>query len=289
MNIKEVSIIVDISPQNIRYYEKVNLIQPYHNPINQYREYTEADIERLKQIKLLRSLEVPIETIQQLYQEKTDLATILSNQMEHLQNQAQQLDQRIAICQSLLTHQKEEFSDIVSESLQSLPNDSSSSWFKQMQQDYLNALKLENMIAFTFTPKDYIETAQDFTKELTTLATTKNAECIFIQEGLSPKFLWNGIPYQASRTYLTVRGVPLQRVRCEIDDIYLQKQPKKLNRYRLLLKILVVLVTLIFAWSYAYRNSNDIYDFLASGIGLSAIVIIELWFFRYYFTHDKQQ
>ena len=62
-NIKEAEEQTGISRANIRYYEKMGLLQPKRNEKNGYREYRPEDIKRILQIKILRKLDVPIEEI----------------------------------------------------------------------------------------------------------------------------------------------------------------------------------------------------------------------------------
>ena len=66
MNIKEAESLTGITKQNIRFYEKKGLLTPQRNE-NKYREYSNEDIERLLQIKMLRKLDVPIEHIQRIF------------------------------------------------------------------------------------------------------------------------------------------------------------------------------------------------------------------------------
>ncbi len=63
MKIKEIAKLVDISAANIRYYEKEGLLSPNRNEENNYREYSEEDLIRLKDIKKLRLLGINISTI----------------------------------------------------------------------------------------------------------------------------------------------------------------------------------------------------------------------------------
>lgn len=65
MKIKQVEDRVGISRKNIRFYEEQGLLSPGRAE-NGYREYDENDILRLKQIKFLRKLNVPIQQIQML-------------------------------------------------------------------------------------------------------------------------------------------------------------------------------------------------------------------------------
>ena len=54
MKIKQVEELVGISSKNIRFYEEQGLLTPSRAE-NGYREYHEAEINRLKQIKFLRN------------------------------------------------------------------------------------------------------------------------------------------------------------------------------------------------------------------------------------------
>ena len=64
MSIKEAEALTGITKQNIRFYEKKGLLHPHRNLENDYREYTDEDIETLKKIKILRKLDISLEHIQ---------------------------------------------------------------------------------------------------------------------------------------------------------------------------------------------------------------------------------
>ncbi len=55
MKIKDVEKQVGISKANIRFYEEEGLIHPARNQENNYREYSEADVEQLQEIKKVAS------------------------------------------------------------------------------------------------------------------------------------------------------------------------------------------------------------------------------------------
>lgn len=85
MRIKEVELSVGMSRSNIRYYEKeVLLNSTIHDEYN-YREYTEADVEQLLRIKVLRLLEVPMEDIRVHRNDKIKLNQIIKERMRNLQ------------------------------------------------------------------------------------------------------------------------------------------------------------------------------------------------------------
>ena len=66
VTIKEAEMQTGITKQNIRYYEKIGLLQPSRKQENKYRNYSEEDIRRLKLIFLFRKLDMPLEEIRQL-------------------------------------------------------------------------------------------------------------------------------------------------------------------------------------------------------------------------------
>ncbi|MFR9068100.1 MAG: MerR family transcriptional regulator [Faecalibacterium prausnitzii] len=57
MKINEVEAAVGVTKKNIRFYEEEGLISPSREPGNGYRSYSQADVERLRRIKLLRKLD----------------------------------------------------------------------------------------------------------------------------------------------------------------------------------------------------------------------------------------
>ena len=83
MKIQQVEELVGISKKNIRFYEEQGLLRPGRAE-NGYREYGQADVLRLKEIKLLRKLAVPIEDIRAVLQGESALDTCLDRQRESL-------------------------------------------------------------------------------------------------------------------------------------------------------------------------------------------------------------
>ena len=61
MKINEVEAAVGVTKKNIRFYEEEGLISPSREPGNGYRSYSQADVERLRRIKLLRKLDGSLE------------------------------------------------------------------------------------------------------------------------------------------------------------------------------------------------------------------------------------
>lgn len=85
MQIKEVELRVGMRRANIRYYEKEGLLNSTNRDENNYREYTEEDVEQLLRIKVLRILEVPMEDIRVHRNNKLKLNQIIKERMRNLQ------------------------------------------------------------------------------------------------------------------------------------------------------------------------------------------------------------
>ena len=90
MKIKFVEELVGITRKNIRFYEEQGLINP-RRAENGYREYAEADVQRLMQVKLLRKLGVPIEEIRRVFDGKTSLCDCLEHHQDELERQKEGL------------------------------------------------------------------------------------------------------------------------------------------------------------------------------------------------------
>ena len=98
MKINEVEELVGVTKRNIRYYEKEGLLSPGRNSDNGYRDYTEADVEELKKIKLLRKLDVPMEEIRRMQSGALTLTDGLRRHVITLERQRANLTTMQALC-----------------------------------------------------------------------------------------------------------------------------------------------------------------------------------------------
>ena len=87
MTIKEVEEQTGLTRSNIRFYEKEKLIEPSRNDKNGYRDYSEKDVENIKKIAFLRTLEISIEDIRNVLSGKVPLAKIIEKQTTTIQTQ----------------------------------------------------------------------------------------------------------------------------------------------------------------------------------------------------------
>ena len=98
MKINEVEAAVGVTKKNIRFYEEEGLIRPGREPGNGYRSYSQADVERLRRIKLLRKLDVPLADIREMLEGQRTLAEGMAQQLERLSTRRKDLDEAIGFC-----------------------------------------------------------------------------------------------------------------------------------------------------------------------------------------------
>lgn len=83
MKIKEAEELTGLSAKTIRFYESEGLIHVKRSS-NRYREYDDENIKSLKEIKVLRNLNIAISKIKDLNEGKTSLKDILESEIKSL-------------------------------------------------------------------------------------------------------------------------------------------------------------------------------------------------------------
>lgn len=101
MKINQVEQMVGIAKKNIRYYESEGLLSPQRNAVNGYRDYSEEDVKRLKNIKLLRKLSLPIEDIRLVLEGAMALWEALDRHKAYLKQQCLNLNNICALCEEI--------------------------------------------------------------------------------------------------------------------------------------------------------------------------------------------
>lgn len=91
MTIKEIETLSGLPRANIRYYESEGLISPKRAE-NRYREYSQADVNVLLRVKLLRALGLRIDTIKALAAGTLTLDDALDARLEELHTEQENLD-----------------------------------------------------------------------------------------------------------------------------------------------------------------------------------------------------
>jgi len=101
MRIKEVEELVGISRKNIRFYEKEGLLSPGRDSENSYRDYSDKDVVRLKQIKFFRKLNMPISDIRAVLEGESSLTAALRRHSISIMEQRDNLLRAYEMCEQI--------------------------------------------------------------------------------------------------------------------------------------------------------------------------------------------
>lgn len=101
MKIQEAEALAGIPKKNIRFYEEQGLVAPRRNSENGYREYGMPEVERLRQIKLLRKLGLPLEEIRRILTGKQTLQEGMRRHLALLEQEKKNLEVSIGFCRYL--------------------------------------------------------------------------------------------------------------------------------------------------------------------------------------------
>lgn len=232
--IKDAEELTGISAENIRYYEKQNLISPVRNRVNSYREYSDEDISRLKMIKLFRSLGMPIGEIRRLFDGKVSLEDAIFLQEKRLESEKEKLTDAIRFCRQI---QEKQLADLDVDNCLSKMNktmNENEGGFRRFVEDYKDVIRSEMVREFSFMPYTRCDTPKEFTEDLMKYADENNENIVLTYEGMCPRFMMNGVEYKAYRTSGRYGIV----VHCEMvhpeDYIPVGMPEKKYRRYRIL-------------------------------------------------------
>ena len=111
MRIGKIAEITGISISNIRFYEKKGLLTPIRESENNYREYSQDDVFRIKEILLYRKIGLPIETIYLIFDGQISLNQTLTRQKLQLTEQEEQLKAALYLCDMLIEAEQEHFDE----------------------------------------------------------------------------------------------------------------------------------------------------------------------------------
>ena len=100
MKINELEKTLSVTRANIRFYEKEGLIHPERKE-NGYRDYSDEDVSRLKEIIIFRKLGIPIPDIKDVLEGKRDLQTILDENSKRLEKQIEELNGALSVCRRM--------------------------------------------------------------------------------------------------------------------------------------------------------------------------------------------
>ena len=100
MNIAEVERRTGLTRANIRFYEKEGLVAPARSA-NGYRDYTEADVETLRKVRLLRQLRLSVADIRAVQAGERPLPEAAAKQLDVLEQDIREGQQAYAACRAI--------------------------------------------------------------------------------------------------------------------------------------------------------------------------------------------
>ncbi|MEE3497174.1 MAG: MerR family transcriptional regulator [Butyrivibrio sp.] len=100
MTIKEVEEILEVSRATIRFYEKEGLITPQREG-NRYRDYSDADVEKLKKIIIFRKVGLSVSDIADLFDGTIAADSVFEDTLKNLREQMKELQGSINLCKKI--------------------------------------------------------------------------------------------------------------------------------------------------------------------------------------------
>ena len=114
MKISEVMELTGLTKKAINYYEGLGLINPAFNKENNYREYSQQEVDRLIQISILRQIDVPLKDIKNILSDNTKIKSILEVHIMKLENQIKSMETSKNILKACLSGLENNFNDLSS-------------------------------------------------------------------------------------------------------------------------------------------------------------------------------
>ena len=105
MKINEAEALVGVTKKNIRFYEQEGLLSPRRNSENGYRDYSEAEVEALRRIKLMRKLGVPISEIRSMQENRQSVGDCMRRHLVLLEREKRSLEESMRLCSLLKERQ----------------------------------------------------------------------------------------------------------------------------------------------------------------------------------------
>jgi len=215
MNIKEAETRSGVSRQNIRFYERQGLLAPARDPNNDYRDYTGEDVRILKRIRLLRTLDMPLETIRRVLRGDMALAQAAADQARLLKAQVEQARAALRYCEELSALPGLDALDEDQLLARMAQPREQSGLFSQWLDDYRRVSAAEGEKRFTFVPDDPISTPAEFSAALFRYADEHGLDLVITRESMYPQFTVGGVEYTAARSWSRAGRFPTQTVCCE--------------------------------------------------------------------------
>lgn len=189
MTIKEVEQLLSVSRANIRFYEKEGLLTTTRKT-NNYRDYSEENVQELKKIILFRKLGFTIDEIKQLQNGQIHLSDAAAENIVRLEKEIENLEGALKLTKRIADEQTD--FDAVDENyyldvLQS--EEKSGAAFKDILKDYLmfELDQLDQMWKWVF-----FYDFKDARKRRGLLIAVVTLLLLCVARGIGRKFIWQG-------------------------------------------------------------------------------------------------
>lgn len=212
MKIGEVENLTGITKKNIRFYEKVGLLNPSRNDENKYRDYSEGDVKTLKEIKLLRKLGISIEDISLIQKGTLSLESCMGKYVSDMSSKIKEMEQAIEICEEIKVKEKSLNKLNADDYLLKLNNlEARGVKFMNIANDFLTKVKeyIPEKPVMWFEPNEPITTKREFTDELFKYSAREKIDITILKESMEPIIEIEGVKYFCMLQQPTIVTFPL--------------------------------------------------------------------------------
>ncbi|MEG0326891.1 MAG: MerR family transcriptional regulator [Erysipelothrix sp.] len=209
MKISLVEEITGINASTIRYYEQINLVIPARDE-NNYRNYTDINVDTLLEIKLIKKLGFPLKVIEKIINKEMSLQQGIDTAIHNLEQQKSDIVYSLQLLNLLKdSHHNQRIIDTrvyVGKMFD----------FKVSNHPFIDFCdSIYDLFAkYTFTlrkgfyPEEIISTPRDFTLKLLRYAQRREKTLLILNESMNPMIIVNDRYYQAIRTFEKY-GIPI--------------------------------------------------------------------------------
>lgn len=293
MNIKTAEELSGVSRQNIRFYEREGLLHPERNAENDYREYGETHIHTLKQIRAMRMLDMPLDTIKLVLEGKLPPAEAAAEQSKKLKAQQEQLAAAIRFCEEWSAVSDLDAVDVDAMLDRMEQPENAQGLFQKWREDYRKVVLSEKQKVFTFIPDEGVTNPQEFTAALDALANKHNLDLVITKESMYPEFTIDGIEYTAERFYTSVQRVPVAVVRCSVkypEDFEPDVPEKRKKIMKLINRLWLPVLACLLLWQ-SLASQEGIFSTWEGWvllIGLCIVTIVRFGLARFFHFNEMQ-
>lgn len=200
MNISEIEKLTGISKQTIRFYEREGLISPKRNQDNQYREYDNQDVRKLKLIYILRKTGISISEIKRVLDGEITMTEAVNVRRKELLGERKEQDDLLEFCDDLKM-QSVKWIDVDKYVEKIQQEEKKGNKIFEVLEEYKQVFHGEWKKEFVFRPESFVENPREFTEELLRYAKENNADITITKESMYPEFILNGVEYTAVRIH----------------------------------------------------------------------------------------